>query len=924
MKKLYISFFALLAIGAAYIYFRPYEVSSKPGQTYGDADAIGSDEDANARAEYDWMMLHDPATGKIPAHIRARELAFAATLPNDAYSPMARTTTATVWQERGPWNVGGRTRAFAIDVSNENNFIAGSTSGGMWRSTDKGATWTKTTGVNEYQSVSCVAQDVRPGHTNVWYYATGEGTGTSASGGGSFYLGNGIYKSTDGGATWSALASTVTTKLTTFDIWTDVVWNIVTDPSDLTHDVVYAAAYGGIYKSTDGGTTWNVAKAGSNNYYSDIAITKTGVIYATLSSDGSPKGIFRSTDGITFTDITPASFPTSYKRIKIGISPSDENQVYFLGNTPGFGQPDTNFVGTVDWNSLWRYTYISGDGSGSGGSWIDRSANIPNTGGLFDRFDCQTSYNLVVKVKPDDTNTVFIGGTNIYRSTSAFADNSHTSFIGGYQQGATLPVVNSYANHHPDQHELFFFPSDAKKMISTNDGGIFMTNDNMASSVGWTSLNNGYLSTMFYSCAIDHASTNDIIIGGAQDNGSWYTNSATTTAPWVSPRGGDGSYCAIADNGSAYYFSIQNGKMMRAKLNASGGVDSFARIDPIGLTGYLFINPYVIDPNNNNLMYLAGGIQLWRNSNLAGIPYASNWDSISTNWSSILTVAYTISSVTACKTPANRLYLGTTAKRIYRIDNANSGSPVKTDITSTLFPSVGGNANAYVSCIAVDPNNGDNVMAVFSNYGLYSLFYSSDAGTTWTKVAGNLEANATGTGDGPSCRWASIIPVNGGTVYLVGTSVGLFATNELNGTSTYWTQLGANSIGASVVDMIDYRTTDGLVVVATHSHGIFSSHITDISDVGVHTPIAKVADLINYPNPFNNSTTIQFNLKERARVKLQVYDIRGSLVNTLADNEMDAGNQIFNFNAANLPVGVYYCTLKAGNSVQTRAITIAR
>jgi len=896
----------------------------------GDVDGLGSAEDENARANYEWMMLNDPATGKIPAHIHQRELAFAADLPNDSYLSMSRITSAG-WQSRGPWNVGGRTRAFAIDVSNEANFVAGTTSGGMFRSTNQGLTWTETTPANQYQSVTCLAQDTRTGHTNTWYYGTGEGTGASASGDGAYYLGNGIYKSTDGGITWNILPSTTTSKLTVFDIWADIIWNIVTYPADTVHDVVFAAAYGGIYKSSDGGTTWAavIAGAGSNNYFSDVAVSKTGIVYATLSSEGTPKGLFRSADGITFTNITPPSFPASYKRLKIGISPSNENQVYFLGNTPGYGQPDTNFQGTVDYNSLWRYTYISGDGSGAGGSWQDLSANIPNTGGFFDRYDCQTSYDIVVKVKPDDTNTVFIGGTDIFRSTSGFKDNTHTTFVGGYQKGAALPVVLQYANHHPDQHELAFFPSDPKKMVSTNDGGVFVTYDNTAPAVTWTSLNNGYIATQFYSCAVDHASTNDIVIGGAQDNGSWYTNSASLTTPWVTPRGGDGSFCAIADGGSAYYFSIQNGRIMRAKLNASGGVDSFARIDPIGAAGYIFINPFVIDPNNNNIMYMAGGLQLWRNNNLAGIPYAGNWDSITTNWAAPATFAlpYTITAISACKTPVNRVYVGTSARKVYKIDNANSASPVKTDITNSLFPFVGsGSSSAYVSCIAVDPTNGDNIMVVFSNYGLNSLFYSSDAGVTWKKIGGNLEQNnLTGAGDGPSCRWASIVPVTGGTAYYVGTSVGLFATTALNDTFTVWTQQGTNTIGASIVDMIDYRSTDGLIVIATHSHGIFSRHIADINDVAVNQVVANtVTDFTNYPNPFSNTTTIRFNIKDKQKVLLQVFDIRGALVSTIANEEMYAGEKRYTFSANNLAAGIYYCTLKTNTSTQTRPMVITK
>ena len=929
MKKIYLIILAACFITAGCIIMR-HSTSVPHKMAYmGDQDAIGSDEDADARYNYELQMLRDPATGRIPANIVAGEMAFAANLPNDAFLAGARTTAALDWQARGPWNLGGRTRAFAIDVTNPNCFIAGSCSGSMYRSTDGGRTWHTTTLSNQYKTVSCVAQDTRPGHQNVWYYATGEAYGASASGGGAYYNGSGVYKSVDSGETWSVLPSTAPASVAAFTIWSQIAWNIATNPADTAHDVVYVASIGGVHKSLDGGTTWTLALGNGNSYFTDVVVTPKGVVYATLSSDGAGPGIYRSADGITFTNITPDSFPRTFNRLKIGVSPSYENQVYILGNTPNYGMPDTNYLGSVEWNSLWRYTYKAGNGArDSNGHWENRSANLPMTGGPFDKFTCQGSYDLVVKVKPNDTNVVFIGGTNLYRSTSAFADKTHSSYLGGYREGATLPVVNMFLNHHPDQHELVFLPNDPNKMISTNDGGIFYTNDNTVPSVLWSSLNNGYLTSMFYSCAIDHASTSNIVIGGAQDNGSWFTNSTDLHTPWVSPRGGDGSYCAIADNSSAYYLSIQNGRMMRAKLDYAGRVDSFARIDPIGGHGYQFINPYVIDPNNNDLMYLAGGKSLWRNNNLSGIPYASNWDSIATNWVRFPdsnAASGTITALAISKNPANRLYFGCSSYRVFRVDSANIGTHSFRNITSTVtgnaFPG-GGN----VSCIAVDPNNADNVMVVFSNYNVNSLWYSSNGGTTWTKVGGNLEQNkVSGSGNGPSCRWASIIPVKDGTVYLVGTSIGLFATTQLRDTSTTWVQQGTNTIGSSVVDMIDYRSTDGLVVIATHSSGMYSTHITQVANVNGVAPVTvenKGYDLLTYPNPFADYTNIRFTLKERGDVIINVFDQTGRLVKTIAEGQMDAGEQHFIFRPDNLPAGVYYCSIKAGTGSEVSKMVI--
>jgi len=912
--------------------------SISTANTLGDAEGLGSDDDADARYHYELMTLCDPATGKIPVHARDKELAFAANLPKDGNYGTSRSTSTTSlnWVSRGPWNVGGRTRAFAIDANNENNLVAGTPSGGMWRSTDKGNSWVPTMPSNEYKSVSCLAQDTRTGHTNVWYFGTGEAYGASASGGGAYYLGDGIYKSVDSGVTWTVLPSTTTGDLALFNIWSDISWNIVTNPADTSANAaVYVAAYGAIYKSADGGVTWtSVLGSFESSYFTDIAISKTGVLYASLSTNtegpsiSAFAGLYRSVNGDTWVNITPDSFPTSYNRVKIGISPSNEDQVYFLGNTPGFGMPDTNYLGTVEWNSLWRYTYVSGDGSGAGGAWQNRSANLPSSGGLFDKYTSQGSYDMVVKVKPDDTNVVFIGGTNLYRSNSAFRNATSTTYIGGYQQGSSLPVINDYLNHHPDQHELVFVPSNPDQMYSTNDGGIFFTTDNTASTVAWNVCDNGYITTMFYTCAIDHTSTDDIIIGGAQDNGSWFTNNTTLTSPWVSPRGGDGTYCAIADSGQTYYFSIQDSKIMRAKLSSAGVVDSFARIDPIGGADYQFVNPFVIDPNNNSIMYLAGGHSLWRNNNLAGIPYASNWDTISTNWvkfpDSVSTLDTPITAIAVSTVPANRVYFGTADRRVFRVDGANVGTPAFTDITSIAaaapFP------GAYVSCIAVDPTNADNVIVVYSNYNVYSLFYSQDGGTTWSKIGGNLEQhNRSGSGDGPSCRWASIMPVSGGYVYMVGTSVGLFATTTLNDTFTVWTQQGANTIGASVVDQIDYRLTDGLVVVATHSSGMFSGYVTQLGDITEVKSVSAQATpfkFINYPNPFANATTIDFDLGQKSPVTIDIYDPMGRLVTTVANSTMDAGNHKVIFDSNNLAPGIYYCTLQAGAQKATNKMLI--
>ncbi|MBL0330142.1 MAG: hypothetical protein IPP64_12165 [Bacteroidetes bacterium] len=459
---------------------------------------------ASKRLKWEMSRLADPATGKIPDNIRQLELAFAATLPNDLQTD--RSMASLTMTNRGPWNVGGRTRAFGVDVSNENRLLAGSCSGGMWLSTNGGTSWSQSNTLSQLKNATCLTQDKRATHTNTWYYGSGEAYGASASGGsGAYYLGDGVFKSTDGGVTWTPIASTAGGNPNGFTTGWQLVWNIANDNSaNDSIEEVYASIYGGIQRTINGGTTWT-AMLGGGSYFTDVQISTTGIVYATQSDDGSQKGIWRAKNDSAFVNILPVGFPTAYNRIVSGINPNNENEVYFLANTPGFGKVTYNYLGTPEWNSLWKYTYVSGDGTGAGGTWQDLSLNLPNTGGMFDKWNVQGSYDMVVRVKPGSSNVVYIGGTNLYRSTTAFQDSTNTTFIGGYEQFSALPVINSYPNHHPDQHWIEFLPSNPDVMFSANDGGVFKTLNDTATAVVWQSLNNGYLTTMFYTLAIDHA-----------------------------------------------------------------------------------------------------------------------------------------------------------------------------------------------------------------------------------------------------------------------------------------------------------------------------------------------------------------------------------------------------------------------------------
>jgi len=886
----------------------------------------------DARIEYEMKRLVDPKTGKIPRNMRALELAFASDLPKSFTTQSGKTNSnASKWIPRGPYNVGGRTRGLAMDINDENILLAGGVSGGMWRSEDQGKSWIQTTDASQLHSVTCIVQDTRPGKTEIWYHGTGEREGNSAGAWweGNYFLGDGIFKSTDGGKSWAQLASTISNTPSEQETnGFDIIWKILVDHSVTDKDVLLVAVENGIYRTEDGGNTWSgVLGLDSTTTldYCDMEMTSDGVFYAAISK-GKDKGYWRSSDGETWTEITPSGFPNSYERTVMGIAPSNENIVYFLTESPGSGNREHNF---------WKYTYLQGDGAGSDGDWDDRSQNLPEgscTGFFsfeFGSYSSQTSYDMYVKVKPDNADIVFLGGTNVYRSLDGFESGINYEWIGGYYCDPVNPSNYIYPNHHPDQHNLIFIPSDPDKMISASDGGVAITNDNMASTVDWESLNNGYVTSQFYTVSIEEGDANsDMIVGGLQDNGTWFTNSTDDSELWKSVLYGDGSYCAIANGRKSYYFSWQSGKTFKFQVSDSGVVEGLTRIDPSGTSNYLFINPFILDANDNRIMYIAAGSRIWRNDNLDEMPITNDeYTSIDTNWVKLkgsLAGGGSISALGMAKGDTSTLYYGTTGGRVFRLDTANTGDNDNVEITdNNLFP------DANVSCITADPSNDSNVIVVFSNYKVVSIFYSEDKGNNWKSISGNLEENLDGSGNGPSVNWVGILPLADSTVYFAGTSVGMYSTVKLNGDSTIWTQQGGDVVGNVVVHMVKTRMYDSLVVVGTHGNGIFSfSFEQEKSDSDSVTIPQNFAIKSIYPNPMISSkTTIEYEIPTATNVEINVIDYSGRKVAELVNsyhvpNVYQTQWNGDSFGGSKLPQGVYIVQLKTGDVNATQKVIL--
>ncbi|MCX6226623.1 MAG: hypothetical protein NTV01_18065, partial [Bacteroidia bacterium] len=886
------------------------------------------------QADYQFMKLRDPQAGQIPVGIRAREFSFV--------SRMAVQTEgkSQSWDWRGPANLGGRMLCIAVDIDDENHLLAGSASGGMWESADRGLNWHKTTAPDAEQSATCLVQDKRPGKHHIWYYGTGEMLSTTdrniSTNARTIGIGNGMYKSTNNGASWQPLAATqVASQVNLLEVFQGV-WRIVTDPVRTDKDIVYAACYGAIMRSENGGATWDVVLGDLENksFSTDLAIASDGVLYAALGSfclsvqPPAKAGIWRSTDGLNWSKITPTGFPQDNRVTRLALAPSNENIMYVFTESQS---PDLNpFNGyTNSVNTFWKMTWNTNTNAAL---WENRTRGIPGSGdGSMNSFPYSFvvygGYTFTMGVKPDNEDVVFLGGMNLHRSANGFADSLTTTFLGGYPYD-----MDSIHQLHPDQHGITFLPSNPAVMFVANDGGVYQINDCLADSsrVTWERLNNKLMTTQFYSIAIDQGSTgDDWILGGLQDNNWYYTVTDDPSELWFNiDICYDGFATSVAPNWEYCAISAYSGNFWTTRFDEGmHATDIFSQLpdtllkyyDPVMGSNALFpfYQNFALDPNNYETFYLPTITSIWRKDNLKAAAYDSSLRN--TGWSHLSNVNVGLASEISCiaisKVPANRLYFGTSLGKVFRLDNANTGDPVPVNITGSNFP-----ANSFVAYVDINPDNADHLMVTFSNYGVQSLFHSSDGGSTWTAVGGNLEEYPNGLGDGPSIRCTKLLSYQGKKIIFAGTSCGLFSTTELKGDSTVWIKEGASSIGNVIVDMIDARQTDGFIAIGTYGNGVYSAYFN--SSAGIEKPqgnqLLQVGSI--FPNPVQDAAQVEVFAEETVHLKAMLYSSTGKLIKIMSDIIIYPGKQCLPLQLGELPAGIYYLAFENGKEEFFRKI----
>ena len=805
----------LSTILVIYLAFFCSACTERAGEREGDGEEEDARFEVEGANEYEFNLLKDPRTGKIPDGIHEQELAQARSILRRQLSQGRATNN--IYMAEGPQNMGGRTRSVVYDVryngTTNQVILAGGVSGGVFKSIDDGAYWTRKSPTSAIYSVTSLAQDTRPGHEDTWYYGTGEVLGgnelTAAP-----MQGDGIFRSIDNGETWQKLQASNTGIYESFDKREDCIWRVDVNP---VNGDIYMAAAGGIFKSADGGASWSLVLAGSGSSFNalqstDLVIARNGRIYAAFDGFNSSDvdGIWTSTSGDagTWTRIAgagPGGSPAgwdeenTYGRIILALAPDQDNLLYAMIRSNNTNCP-SNQAQLFKWDQ-------------SNNTWTNLTFNLPGCNGGPGLF-LQGGYNMALAVKPGDPNTIFIGGSTLYRSTDGFTTPDHTTNISGTSMDDAL---------HVDVHCLAFKPLTPATMICGNDGGLQRTNDNQSANVTWASINNHYSTVQFYHVTLDPRTGHQKVLGGAQDNGTERNIGGSGNFEMV--YGGDGVSVGLSDlvNGNEYeYGGYQYGNIFRRNAAWSNG--SATDIRPANANGLgLFVTLFKLDPDNTELLYYANDNRLFRHTN-ASIAMPFNWTELSGTGS----VTATSDDITALATTrgtynaeASNLYIGNNDGKLYRLrDPANSDpSIVPANISGPDFP-----AFATISSISVNPRNDDTVLVTFSNYGSWvtNIWWTGNAHAehpVWVNVERNLSL--------PSIRSSAIAVTPEGVQYFVGTSVGLFRSDDP--LHRDWDQEAPEQIGNAIVSSLAIRPSDNRLLVGTYGNAMWSADLSSFA-----------------------------------------------------------------------------------------------
>lgn len=738
---------------------------------------------SNRLAQWEFDRKHDPKTNTVPSDRLLKAKAYAERLRRQKDAILG-----IYWQERGPNNVGGRTRSLFYDLNDRsgNTVFAGSVSGGLWKTTDINAAspnWTLVSGFWENLAVNCMVQDQN--NPNRIFIGTGEGWYGSNG-----VQGQGIWYSDNSGSTFVKVSGNSFDNTNINDIAmtnNGEVFATIRNDNDETQ--------GGIWYSKNGFNDWQQVfpTNGTEVRGADLEISANGDIYASIGANdnGINNGIYK----LTKSDLDASALnnwtilynaSTNETRIELACAPSDANRVYALVENV-----NSNIIGSIR-----RTTNGGNDGFPTIPTpiWLDNTSmqlDCANT--TTDWTRDQGWFDLIAAVDPLDANTVYIGAVDLFKTTNGGTNWTQVSNNRGGLCG--------FADVHADQHAIVFNPNDNTELLIGNDGGVYQSTD---SGNSYSFKSNNYNVTQFYACDINNDANADLMLAGAQDNGTQYFDQ-TGLGATNQVRGADGAFCHFGPNNSYQIRATQNHNY-QIIYNPLSGSSAFVNSNTITDDDSRFINPTDLD-TINDILYIAGG------GDYHFISFSLSSDGSTVNTNTVIDInipqfsGQDVTAVTVSPNLNNVVYFGLANGDIVRVNNANNASSASglvmrnSSITGTT------------SCIEIDPNNESHILVTYSNYGVNSIWETTNGGADWTSVEGNLP-------DMP-VSWAIFNPEDSNQA-LLATELGVWTTDNLNGNSTMW-QPSNGGLANVRTEMLKVRPVDNLVVAATHGRGLFTT-----------------------------------------------------------------------------------------------------
>lgn len=671
-----------------------------------------------------------------------------------------------IWRELGPAPIGngsyaGRVSAIACSPTDANLYYVGGADGGVWKTLDGGANWTPLTGRLSTTSIGAIALD--PSDENVIYVGTGEANYANHS-----RYGLGLFRSTDGGATWVQLAESTFGGRCFSRILVDPtngqnIYAAITRAGgfpELAAAKSHPGATGarGVFRSTDGGVTWAHLTSGlPARSATDLAMSPTDpqTLFAGIGRifGYSQNGIYRSTNGGSTWSKLSSGLPSSSQigRISVAVAPSDANRLYAL-----ITEPADSFGGSA-------YTEGAYKSTNGGNSWSSIGVG-----------SIQASYGWylsVVRVHPTNANTVLMGGFSLHRSTN-----------GGSSFSTVTPP-------HVDLHALAF--DAGNRLLAGDDGGVHRSSNNGSS---WISRNDGLGTIQFYAGLSSHPSNENIFYGGTQDNGS---NKRTADDPeWTQVFGGDGGWTQIdPNNGNRVFVEYQGSGNLYRSTNG-GGSFSWVGSGISSSDRSAFLPPYLIDPGNSNRM-LYGTYRIYRSLN-----GASSWSPISVDLSN---GSGAIRTLAMSPVDPNVVWAATNDGNIQVSSNGGSsftlvasGLPGWPRTTREIFCSPADASTAWLAVAA---------------FGVDQVRRTDDLGQSWTVLDGDL----------PDLPVNTVVALPGPPDRLfAGTDRGVF--QSVNGGSN-WVPYGKGLPNAVVVDLL-LEPGRNRLVAATQGRGAWEVELS--------------------------------------------------------------------------------------------------